>query len=205
MVSGAWLSMRVNCRTLNVAWVWGPNFKARTIFFDFQNAPDGRTPRGSPSRETIRSPSIVCWYIRAYIPTYTIEREPIFTKPLLIINSLILVKIKHFSFVKVFRSRNWNFTKFYLRFRPILISFPNQSYHQVEAGTKNGPNCNLFRLTLIREFKSHKWKLTNFTNNFIEIEFRFENKWIVKREGNLIRNRCQRSKNIPSWHFYDNQ
>ena len=30
-------------------------------------------------------------------------------------------------------------------------------------------------------FMDHKWKLTNLTNNFIEIEFRFEDKWIVKR------------------------
>ena len=45
------------------------------FFFSFKM----RTPRGSPSRETIRSPSIVCWYIRAYIPTCTIEHEPIFT------------------------------------------------------------------------------------------------------------------------------
>ena len=37
--------------------------------------PNGRTPRGSPSRETSRSPNIVCWYIRVYIPTYTIERR----------------------------------------------------------------------------------------------------------------------------------
>ena len=55
--------------------------------------PDGRTPRGSPPRETIRLPSIVCLYIRAYKPKYTIEREPIFTKPLLFITSLILVKL----------------------------------------------------------------------------------------------------------------
>ena len=73
-----------------------PNFKARTVFFDFQNAGRQDAMRESmmdcPSRETIRSPSIVCRYIRAYIPTYTIERERIFTKPLLFINSLISVK-----------------------------------------------------------------------------------------------------------------
>ena len=32
-----------------------------------------------PSRETIPSPGMVCRYIRAYIPTYTIECELIFT------------------------------------------------------------------------------------------------------------------------------
>ena len=32
--------------------------------------PDGRTPRGGPSRETIPSPSMVCRYVRAYTDIY---------------------------------------------------------------------------------------------------------------------------------------
>ena len=47
-------------------------------YFSIFKMLDGRTPRGSPSRETIFYPSIVCRYIRAYIPTYTIECELIF-------------------------------------------------------------------------------------------------------------------------------
>ena len=44
-------------------------------FFLVFKMPDGRAPRGRPSRGSIPSPSIVCRYIRAYVPTYTIDRE----------------------------------------------------------------------------------------------------------------------------------
>ena len=55
-------------------------------YFSIFKMLDGRTPRGSPSRETIFYPSIVYRYIRAYIVYIIYRRIPLnvnlfFTKP----------------------------------------------------------------------------------------------------------------------------
>ena len=77
VLSCIYAELRVRGLGLGYDWVETGTLRPGQYFSIFK-MPDGRTPRGSPSRETIPSPSMVCRYIRAYIPTYTIECELIF-------------------------------------------------------------------------------------------------------------------------------